>query len=485
MKEHGVDKKLFVGALLTVTQWSERWATPPLLRRSLPLPESSVFATLDAWAEQPDTPFLAIRHDVISCHLRGKRAGYLALLEAAPNEFGLAAVCSFSPDGYVRARAIQNLSGLGERALPFLILRTQDWVVPVQMYASHSLSQLGACSEEALAACLSTLLVIKSPAVLKAAKERDGFLSRWRFRVHPRTTCALLAEELMEPNEDWVAVLAEALNSPHQRVAQAAVHLMNDLSPSEVDSLFENLRGCRLAAARCVAMRIAHNVTDESVLMEGIFDRNWRVRNDARYYLGKREHRDFADLYRKSFPALAAIEGFSEVAKEAELAELLPFLTHASPRVRCAVIRVIAHHRLHAARTSLDSALTDPSASVVREAVRGLQSLGAHIPSTDLGTLLRKCSDEHLRRALMNGLRLVPWWDRLRLILQLGEEGIFDDVPTLVSQCLSDHPNHVVPVATTHLDQIEELLARVQAIPNEVRLPLVDEIHFARRTGVG
>lgn len=444
------------------------------------MPSPEVLAALDQWASHPTIPFRSIRHDAVVCARRG--ADLIAILKALPDALGLAAVLSFSWDGYVREQAVRNLAALGERGLPYIALRTEDWVEPVRGLAMTAFSRVHVCSDEALASCLATLVVVMSHALRQEIQARDGFLDHWRFRVDPVATSTLLREELLGPGESWADVLAQALESPHQRVGQAAIQPINLLAQDEQAVFLEALSGCRNRAGRCLAMKVADSQNRVDVLNRGVFDRNWRVRNDARFYLKKRGPGGFTDCYRQAFPSWVAIEGFGEVASEADLAELLVYAQHPRAGVRQAVLRALVQRKA-ATPPQLKTALTDSSASVVRLAIEGLDSLGVRMTLDELEALLSCRAETKNQKGLERATRLLSWWDQFELMLRRAHSGaLMHDLPSLVRTWFSDPMRHTARPAAGQLDVIEPLVSALASeLPEHVLRKVREEITFARR----
>jgi len=444
---------------------------------------------LHEWATGDSSRIRSIRHDFISLALwaSDKRA-LIGLLKDHRDELGLAAALSFCHDGFVREAAARNLTSLGEAALPFLALRTCDWVPQISRIALAAFGQMAkACSDEGLYATLGVLPVIEKHRSVAATylrnevTSRTGFLARFRRRLNPRIYAYLVDQRICGPDESWSKVLADAMRSRNQAVSRSAVRQATDLDVESLASIFEGLRDARNREARIVSLQVADALGRVDVLQAALFDRNWRVRNDARYYLSQRGETGFLQKYREALPGRQAVEGFGEVASDVEARELLPLLNHPLPGVRYAVIQTLGRRSTDYARTALETALDDPSAAVVRLAVAGLERMGATIPRAEVEDRLSRCVGARRKRALERAVCLCPTWDFLAVTLQLATEGALVQSPeTLLRKWLAQSPRRVAPPTREQLEPVSRsFTVLAPSLSDNLRQAVEGEIRFA------
>ena len=485
-----------------ITDQELKEALVDLTHRSSPSPWLNVFkpkvehlpadilSVLDAWAEQDVVPFHALRHEVITGPFWGfDSRAVIALLKAHSSEFGLAAVCSFSPNGYVRESATRNLSTLGEKGLPYLALRTCDWVPQVASLASKAFhDRIHSCSDGSLARCLVTLPVIElhqseaSTLILKEATTRIGFLARFRPKLNQWTYAYLLDAQVLGTDEEGVEVLGEALTSRNQVIERSALKQARTLPTETLLPFYESLWLVTNPEVRSFAVQMADDLGRSDALENALMDRHWRVRNDARFYLKRRGVTDFAERYRNQFPLQSALEGFGEIATDEELNELLPYLDHPTAKLRCAVLKALGRRQPKFIRDAFQQALDDSSGAVIREAVAGLSRIGARIPLDEIEHRLRICDSDRQRWALESAIHLVSRWDSLSLILDLSaKESLLHNTESMWSEWLSGRARKTVPTTPAQLESVIRSFVVVSPLLSEsVRQTLESEIRYAQ-----
>jgi HEAT repeat protein len=282
--------------------------------------------------------------------------------EARAYAFGL---FSFHPNGHVREAAVRQLARSGVDALPFLLLRANDWVAPVRVRAYAALWDLaipalavywernwvsvmrlegrGRDRHEALVERAQCLLAApklrgKVLASLSASQPRAG---RSLFRVILRYEGRVLVGALARALEQRDAVVRlQAVRAAAQRLDDASLEKI--LARAAVDPL----PAVRRAALHGAVERLPKQAT--AMLEEALLDVAPNIRRLARVQLPERDPRVWAQRYRAMLPEAsgarlrAALAGLGETGTAADVAQVAPFARHPAARVRMEAIRTIS-----------------------------------------------------------------------------------------------------------------------------------------------
>ncbi len=345
------------------------------------------------------------------------------------------AVTSTHGDGRVRERAVEAmLASPCPELLPFLVLRTSDWVRQVRDRARAGLALLLADEPATyLPAALPTVLLL-------GARSRGGFAAN-------QVTAALLAAP-----PDIRRALAVSSHTAQRRLvfdvglAHSWLRIDDLVAAAEADADVRiRVRAVEAACREAVwtgrapiLHRLARSVRSEVrvVALTGLLrlghhadvttwldDDAPLVRAVARE-AARRAGTDAGAHYRAAVtgaaPTPGAIAGLAETASTADAPLLHGLLAHPDPRIRAAAVRALRHLGVaaHAAERIMPL-LRDPSPSVVREAATALRPVAGRLPPALPWQLLADPRVE-LRRA---GYRLFgtrPALPRLRAGLILS-----------------------------------------------------------------
>lgn len=278
----------------------------------------------------------------------------------------LLGVASFHGNGYVRERAITLLAGIRDgRELPYLLIRTNDWVSQVRSaaqeaiqarlipeYAGHFIANLPLVerllrSERAdygglVQSIFGLLQGPEARAVLHAGfTAADRQVRRLSYRLAltaPEEDVSLVFNQALRERDPiirtWAAQQAAAVLD--QETLQSAVSIM-------AHDPYMPVRRIALQITVEHFPAIAHDV-----LLGALLDTNATIREVARYYLRRLAPMDFAAFYRDALDThtgngvLGAIHGIGETGTAADAERLLPFASQGSIRTRKAAIAEIA-----------------------------------------------------------------------------------------------------------------------------------------------
>ncbi|MDR3692241.1 MAG: hypothetical protein P4L46_22860 [Fimbriimonas sp.] len=355
----------------------------------------------------------------------------ISLLARHPTSLELAILFSYSGSGYVRQAAVENLARIGGQSLPYLLLRTCDWVRPVSEYASKTaLRSLPLVDDSTLAVCIRVLRVLArydrldSPEgclLLQLIQERPGVLKNVRWSLPIPTILFLLDRNILGPDENSVDVVRRGLLHRDHRVAQRTVQATSRLATSDRHDLLGVLLGSSAKAARLAAAEISADLGLVENLAAMASDRIWRVRTAARTGLERIGPYDFVAYYRDRFPDETAVTGFGEVAPDAQLEELIPFLSSPSAKVRLATIRAFGSRDARQYSAAIANCLNDERPRIVVAAVRVLHGFAYRVSRDAIEGIMAGAVHPKKRKAVYLAFELLPRWDSLIATLEFAD----------------------------------------------------------------
>ncbi len=305
-------------------------------------------------------------------------------------------LATFHPSGYVREDAVKSLAGEDD-ALPYLLLRLNDWVEPV---ASAAAQAVEACLTRAsVAAVIRSLPIVERLRAVRRRTLHDvidsverivtrrsalGALRETLGSGSPlvRRACVLYAARL--PSDDSVSLLEPLTTDRDPVVASRATEaLVRIVRPAALQATVGPLLRSPIGKVRLVSLGalLSSGAADlDGVLRRALLDTTAAVRELARYELGRRGAVDFVGAYAAALGAedptvlVPALCGLRECGTEAHAPLALPFASHRSARVRAAAVRALGKMDPKGCASTLGQALEDVSPRVTRmasEALRG------------------------------------------------------------------------------------------------------------------
>jgi hypothetical protein len=288
---------------------------------------------------------------------------------------GVVALASMHADGRVRQHAVELLAAREDGGeLAFLVIRTNDWVLPVRAAA--------------LAACDRRLVTHRDAhwvAVLDVlertfeAQRHAGAVANLVLRVHTllrrKEARVALSSAIRNPDvgvrrvalrialgmDEAAPVLFALTNDPDASIARAAAKNLVAISRAHATLLLSHPR----TVTRLVAIEtVARGPYAGEALERALFDDARCIRELARFELGRVAPRDFAPLYAASVArGLAALEGLAETATAREAGTLRTFSNDPRARARAAAIAGLGRTGA-ATNAELEAALRDGSRAV-------------------------------------------------------------------------------------------------------------------------
>jgi HEAT repeat protein len=319
-------------------------------------------------------------------------------------------LATFHPRGYVREEAVKSLASEDD-ALPYLLLRLNDWVEPVANSARRAMETcLARASAAAVIRCLpiverlrtmrrrdlgavvdSLERILARPSAIPAL--RETFASASPFI---RRACVLYAGR--HSSEDSLPLLLPLTADGDPVVASRATEaLVRILPPTALRANLAPLLRSSIAKVRLLSLSalVVSGAADiDGPLRRATMDASAIVREFARHELARRESVDFVQAYAAALRAegpttlATALCGLRECGTRVDGPLAAPFVSHRSARVRVAAVRTVGKLDPEAYASVLARSLEDPSPRVIRAASEALRGRSHHLDKAHLRSLL-------------------------------------------------------------------------------------------------
>jgi len=400
----------------------------------------------------------------------------------APRAFESLAVLSAHPSGYVRERALLALAKHGSRALPWLLLRTVDWVPVVSAHARRAVLALLVDAE--IDAFIETLpLALRTRDFSRAGASVMIEIGAFLARQPDMTWMGVLGHSdaavrragltlLAEKGRATPALLRVALVDKDLTVRTRAARLVTAEPSSEMGALREMLLNDREGPLRLHVLRVAATADIEHVrhrLELALTDRMRAMRELARHHLGEGlDQRGFAAFYRtklREIPAeLGAIQGLAETGSADDWELLLPSLDANSLRA-CAALKGMATLNRGESRETRLMMVDDPRKRVSQVAANTMMR---DVWETDAPILRAYLASPHLH-VRMRAIQLVtalPGWAPPLLLLSLDEPALQPTLHLQLARWLTKHRATIAPPTRDERARLEPLLTRPDMLPS-------------------
>jgi hypothetical protein len=364
-------------------------------------------------------------------------------LWAEPSRTAQLCLLACHANGHVREAAIVALRGdKTGMALPFIMLRTMDWVEPVARRAMAACELIIARTPEHLVESLPLISnlqpSIRPPAqwlythigeVLTGESQRELLLSALRHADRRVARVAAIFATVLEGDALEACVSAAMLSrdATLRRIALRWEARLRPTAPEFAAGLRAHFLQDKAAPLRAEALRLHVTLEgDSGVLKHALLDPAPIVRDTARFYLRKlMTAEEFASFYRaaastakSSAVIAAALCGVGELGGQADTKLLRGFLG-ATPRIAKAAMRGLVRLDPAAARGLLLNLLADRRAGVQRQALR---LLDARLTNADAAILRGHLVNDDMadRRPLALAMLRLPIWENLSCLLDLA-----------------------------------------------------------------
>jgi HEAT repeat protein len=354
-----------------------------------------------------------------------------------------AGVASVHNSGHVREAAVEVLAASDDPlAIPFLLMRANDWVVPVRDAAARGIDEhlarggggpfipylelvdrlrtAGRSKLQPLAdRVLNALAAPGATAALKAGCASESRTVRRRcFEL------AFSARTL-----DLGSLVPAGLGDPDSVVRTLTARAARSLDWLDIRPFIDDMLTSTTPAARFSALDVVwkrEGAGSRRMQERFALDPHPHVRGTARWFLRTIAGFDGAAFYRTALASvtggpelIGAVEGMGEVGTADDAPLVLPFLQHERARVRAAAVHALGSigSKLH--REAVVAALSDPSARVCRAARRVLLR-GAPVDPERLTFAALSSRYPHERRAAVELAGAHDYWVAGVLLLRIA-----------------------------------------------------------------
>jgi hypothetical protein len=420
-----------------------------------------------------------------------RKWGFLAVVPP-PEGWAVLAVASSHWNGHLRQAAVEGLSADG-RALPFIVLRLNDWVSEVQAAARAALDSF--LRRELAAHLVSVLPLLWGLQRQRRANHAEvvdrvlSFLRSAAAQPAVRSGCHSPEREvrrgcyeiaLQSECSDRAALLGEALADPEPAVRYWAVRQVAKAFPEPwteplaAKALIDRSVQVRRVALGALAPRLPP-ARARQLIEEALLDINPTARWQARALILQPGPFDLAAFYRSALETAGsparlrgALLGLGESGTPEDPSVISGYLTAERLSVRCAALRALADLEPLATTAPFLEALGAPQSSVSREGRRALEPRLGKVSATTIGALIVDQGREaHVRRNALSLANRLSKWERLPLLL----DGCADhDAMTskmalrLVEGWLAAYNRSFLQPTREQLDRAADALARIPAL---------------------
>jgi HEAT repeat protein len=354
-------------------------------------------------------------------------------------------ICSSHNNGFVREKAITEFSNIWTgKELPFLLIRLNDWVpnvrqaaltaVTARLQPSYAfyfvdclplftrLSKQNRIDQSSIVILIKELIRAESsrPALKYGLKVPDLIVRRACFQIalDVITTDSLEIIELGSMDEDNLIRLWSVQK----------LRAINEIG--KVDHLLETIRTDSYMQVRREALRIYIEKYPEQALEElrrVLLDSHSSMRSEARYQITKTNKMDFAAFYRDNLvqgnAIYSAICGLGETGTTADDTLIEPYVNHKIIKIRRLSIKTLAKLNPQAYTELFMQALSDPSASVSREAAKALEHASHLLIPERMWNKFENATHQHVKASSLFLIAHLPKWESIFYLLKAASSG--------------------------------------------------------------
>lgn len=346
-------------------------------------------------------------------------------------------------DGYKRENAVRRLGVLGNPvAIPYLLVRENDWVPQVRNAAREALQRL-LKSENAHAFILSLPALHHLQRCGRA--DHDGLIASVnQFFLQPENVThiraavrndnpyiARIAVRFCMENSltDKPTLVSECLSHRDVVVRSLASNLLRDLTGEVLESMLQKAIRDPFMPVRREAFQIylrSFPETGRRIARQMLFDRHSSIREIAIAQLvksGLDVERIFSDVLsssgRSPLELRCAILGAATLRAQSLIPSIRRFSSHRLPSLRKASLQAMARLAEEEVRPYLLAGMTDESPSVAKESMSLLSKATRKPTLSELVGVLGDASVGHTLEVCLGSARTLNKWDRLIFILGL------------------------------------------------------------------
>ncbi|GAE86691.1 HEAT repeat domain-containing protein [Acetivibrio straminisolvens] len=269
----------------------------------------------------------------------------------------LLGVASLNYNGYIREKALKLASGLSDsRIVPYILLRLNDWVLPVRNLALHILRSK--FTTENFDAFIDNFYLVDKlqnalRVDLKSIREEiadylkeDTMLNNLMLRlknpnVKLRRFCYWLLEDKIADDD----IINSALKDKSFEIHMWLVDAIKNLDEDRRDDVIEKLLQDKSAKVKTAVLRNYEEIVClkfKERLVSLVADDNASVRDEARFICKKHSIiKDFPEFYRQQIlinPVPGALIGLGETGNKSDYDIVCKFFNHEEPKFKVAAM---------------------------------------------------------------------------------------------------------------------------------------------------
>lgn len=357
---------------------------------------------------------------------------------------------TFHPNGYFRERCMEELAK-ENGALPYLMLRANDWAKPVREKAFFLLdSYIVSCSMEEILSSMPVLEKLKNSgrrsdeqmqglenrifAHLEQILKREGWRNVWSedFSVRKALYRMTIGQGILsiEQMDEW---LRKEKNSFGMTMLIRGILAHRDCTLKRAAAYLTypnaRIRKCALE------YRYEHLKESWPGLAAMLLDPGRGVRDYASYILEKHTNLDIREYYLSHLGDERpdyAILGLSEYSHRENVAALLPGLEHPIRKVQKYTLLALGRQEDFEDEELLWKYLLDEQVDISKAAYISIQKRGFYPGAGKLYHAYRTSEKEHQKRYLLRLILRENSWSRLPWLLRIYSEDLPDQEKRLV-----------------------------------------------------
>lgn len=406
---------------------------------------AAIEAVVKLFDALPPSAYGALDQRIREGYRRFERVGFdPRAIEAFPDERpALLCLLSCVSDGHVREWAVRAMSHETlDRELPFLIIRTNDWVAQVREAAISALSayltpEHGDTLVRNLAYIEHAASYRRAPGAVGLAKRILALLATAPFAPALRKglaggTGAIARSSLALAWENPDVPTAEAVDAatahPDPFVRLRLAELLADApGDAEFDRAVSILTADRFAPVRRQALRLILRHSPgraEDACRKLLFDPSARVRLLAQFSARTDHGIDIAQAYLDALETGApettegALLGLADLGVRPDPAMAAPYLKDPRARLRAAAIHALSPDPDAISVRRLVTLLRDPSPRVSREAANALGARQSEVSIPDLWAVYDLDRRRHVLRNVIRAIDAATFWSKIPYLIE-------------------------------------------------------------------
>jgi len=429
-----------------------------------------------------------------------KKSGVARLQSLGDSSVVALGMATFHSSGYVRQEAVRRLASAHDGAeLPFLILRLNDWVVPIRITADLLIRErLTAKYADSFAANLSLLQRVWLTQRGQYSGIQDSIASLLTSEVGTQAIRRGLTSDDLEVRRacykfafqfaclDPAFLLEQALRTRDPAVRVLAIQKGAELPNAVLKPHLERAGRDSYPPVRRKALEISADrfPAEAQVLLDKtLLDPHPSVRGYAQFRMATDFTVDLAEFYRRvladpdSATLYAAISGLGETGAAKDAGLILPHVSAPLPRIRRAALRAMARLQPEPCLDIFKTYLLDESPSVSREAMKALSKLTHLLTGEQLWTTFMGTSTSRTQQNILFLIARLSKWESIAYLIRAvaaNEDRVSALARRYIERWSARFNSSFTLPTTVQVQRLSETLDSHILLPREVQ----DQIRF-------